>query len=169
MQCSRLFNRSLRNLASRPTSFASRSLSITFPRSADHKDRIHPNAEGHRDAQRSKPDGPHMTNTSSTISNDMPSVGADKAPPEFITSVNPNFTPKDSVPENTERMTGETQKGAPEGGPNSDLGVGEMEGAQFKVEPLRREGEDPSTMRSRLLCPCPAQTPQRPITTVLDV
>ena len=94
-----------------------------------------------------------MTNTSSTIANKMPSVGADKAPPELITSVDPDFVPKDSVPENTERMTGGTQKGGPDGGANADLEVGEMEGAKFKVEPIRRTGEDGNTMRARLLCP----------------
>jgi hypothetical protein len=153
MQSSRLVVRSLRGAASRSSPITSRFLSSSFPRPADHKDRVHSNAEGHRDAQTSKPDVPHMTNTTSTISNEMPSVGADKPPPDMITSVDPEFTPKDSVPENVERMTGETQKGAPESGANADLGVGEMEGAKFKVEPLRREGEDPSTMRARLLCP----------------
>ena len=33
-----------------------------------------------------------------------------------------------------------------------DLEVGELQGATFKVEPLRRVGEDPATMRARLLC-----------------
>ena len=94
-----------------------------------------------------------MTNTNSTIANEMPSVGADKAPPELLTSVDPDFVPKDSVPENTERMTGGTQKGGPDTGVNSELDVGEMEGASFKVEPLRRTGEDGNTMRARLLCP----------------
>ena len=94
-----------------------------------------------------------MTNTTSTIANEMPSVGADKAPPELLTSVDPDFVPKDSVPENTERMTSGTQKGAPESGANAELEVGEMEGASFKVEPLRRTGEDGNTMRARLLCP----------------
>jgi hypothetical protein len=165
MQCSRALSRNLRSVASRSGPVTSRSLSTTFLRSAEQKDRIHPNAEAHREAQISKPDVPHMTNTTSTISNEMPSVGADKPPPEFITSVDPKFTPKDSTPENAERMTGGTRHGAPEDGPNSDLGVGEMEGAKFKVEPLRREGEDPSTIRSRLLCPCQAQASQRPINT----
>ncbi|KAK4104320.1 DUF339-domain-containing protein [Parathielavia hyrcaniae] len=32
-----------------------------------------------------------------------------------------------------------------------DLDVGELQGASFKVEPLRRVGEDPATMRARLL------------------
>ncbi|KAK4697738.1 succinate dehydrogenase assembly factor 2, partial [Lecanoromycetidae sp. Uapishka_2] len=81
----------------------------------------------------------------------MPSVGADKAPPELITSVDPDFVPKDSVPKNTERMTGDTQKGGPEDGSNAELDVGEMEGAKFKVEPIRRTGEDGNTMRARLL------------------
>lgn len=153
MQPSRLLYRSFRGTASRSCPITSRFISTSFSRPAEHKDRIHSNVEGHREAQTSKPTGPHMTNTTSTISNEMPSVGADKPPPEFISSVDPNFTPKDSSPENLERMTGGTQKGAPEDGPNAELGVGEMEGAQFKVEPLRREGEDPSTMRARLLCP----------------
>ena len=83
----------------------------------------------------------------------MPGVGADKAPPELISSVDGNATPKDAVPENTERMTGGTQGGAPDSGPNAELDVGEMEGAKFKVEPLRRTGEDGNTMRARLLCP----------------
>jgi hypothetical protein len=106
----------------------------------------------HRKIQSDKPLNPHMTNTNSTIANEMPSVGAQKAPPELISSVDPDFVPKDSVPENTERMTGGTQKGAPEGGPKAEMGVGEMEGAKFRVEPLRRTGEDPNTMRARLLC-----------------
>jgi len=96
-----------------------------------------------------------MTNTNSTIANEMPSVGARKAPPELISSVDPDFIPKDSVPENTERMTGGTQNGEPEDGPNAEMGVGEMEGAKFKIEPLRRTGEDPNTMRARLLCSQP--------------
>lgn len=94
-----------------------------------------------------------MTSTTSTISNEMPSVGRDKPPPELITSVDQDFVPKDSVPENTERMTGGTQKSRPEGGANAELDVGEMEGASFKVEPKRRTGEDANTKRARLLCP----------------
>ena len=94
-----------------------------------------------------------MTNTASTIANEMPSVGADKAPPELLSSVDPDFIPKDSVPENTERMTGGTQKSASLESVDSELDVGEIEGANFKVEPLRRTGEDANTMRARLLCP----------------
>lgn len=94
-----------------------------------------------------------MTNTTSTIANDVPTVGADKAPPELITSVDPDYVPKDSLPQNTERMTGGTQDPEPNKDEKSDLGVGEMEGGKFKIEPLRRTGEDGNTMRARLLCP----------------
>lgn len=121
-------------------------------RFADHKDRQHNNVDAYRKAQTEKPLNPHMTNTNSTISNEMPSVGKDSVPPEMITSVDPDFTPKDSSPENTERMTGGTQDGAPESGTYSDLKVGEIEGGSFRVEPLRRTGEDLNTMRARLLC-----------------
>lgn len=166
MQPLRVVGRSLRvvTTASRSSPIISRFLSTSLPRSADHKDRIHSNVEGYRETQTSKPDNTHLTNTTSTISNDMPSVGADKPSPEFLSTVDPKFTPKDSVPENVERMTGGTQKGAPEDGANADLDVGEMEGAQFKVEPLRREGEDPATMRARLLCPCQIPTLENIIT-----
>jgi hypothetical protein len=117
----------------------------------------------------SRPLNPHMTNTTSTIANEMPSVGKDAPPPELVTSVDPGFTPKDAVPENTERMTGGSQSSKSEdvSGSNKDLqgtaelGVGEMEGASFKVEPLRRTGEDENTMRARLLCPFPIPSTAR--------
>jgi succinate dehydrogenase assembly factor 2 len=32
------------------------------------------------------------------------------------------------------------------------MAVGELEGASFKIEPLRRVGEDEKTMRARLVC-----------------
>ncbi|RDW82129.1 succinate dehydrogenase assembly factor 2 [Coleophoma cylindrospora] len=113
--------------------------------------KAHDGTAEHREIQSKKPLNPHMTNTNSTISNEMPSVGAQKAPPELLSSVDGGFTPKDSVPENTTRMTGNTQNGAAESGANSELGVGEMQGAKFKIEPLRRTGEDANTTRARLL------------------
>jgi hypothetical protein len=117
--------------------------------------RTNDTSETYRKYQKERSLNPHMTNTTSTIANEMPSVGNDAAPPELITSAEGGFTPKDSVPENTERMTGGTQgsKSDNVSGANSELGVGEMEGAKFKVEPIRRTGEDPNTMRARLLCP----------------
>jgi hypothetical protein len=67
----------------------------------------------------------------------MPSVGAHEPPPDLLTSVDPDFAFKEA--------SSEGRKGA-------EMGVGEMEGAKFKIEPLRRTGEDANTMRARLLC-----------------
>ena len=114
--------------------------------------RANDTAEEYRRFQIEKPLNPHMTNTNSTIVNEMPGLGADKAPPELLTNVNPDFVPKDSKPENTKKMTGGTQKGAPDSGPNANLDVGEIEGGSFRVEPLRRSGEDANILRARLLC-----------------
>jgi hypothetical protein len=117
--------------------------------------RTNDTSEIYRKYQKERPLNPHLTNTTSTIANEMPSVGNDAAPPELITGADSKFTPKDSVPENTERMTGGTQSSKDQdvSGANGELGVGEMEGAKFKVEPIKRTGEDPNTMRARLLCP----------------
>ena len=109
-------------------------------------------APEYRRFQIEKPLVPHMTNTTSTIANELPDIGSDNAPPELLTNVDPSFVPKDSKPENTERMTGGTQKPAPAKGPNADLDVGEIEGGTFRVEPLRRTGEDVNTTRARLIC-----------------
>jgi hypothetical protein len=117
--------------------------------------RTNDTSETYRQYQINKPLNPHLTNTTSTIANEMPSVGNDAPPPELITQVDSKFVPKDAVPKNTETMTGGTQstKNEDVSGKNGELGVGELEGAKFKVEPLRRTGEDANTMRARLLCP----------------
>jgi hypothetical protein len=102
-----------------------------------------------------KPLNPHINDTNSTIANEMPKVGTENPPPDLISSVDPDYTSKDSKPENTERMTGNTQKGDSQVGSKAgqvELGVGEMEGGKFRVEPLRRTGEDENTMRARLVC-----------------
>lgn len=123
--------------------------------------RANDTAAEYRRFQVEKPLNPHMTNTTSTIANEMPNLGKDGPPPELITNVDPDYIPKDAVPENIEKMTGGDQKGAPDSGVNAelkvdkggaDLEVGEIEGGSFRVEPLRRTGEDPNTMRARLLC-----------------
>lgn len=90
------------------------------------KDGINDTADEHRKHQTEKPLNPHLTNTTSTIANEMPSLGKDKPPPDMISSVDPKYVPKDAVPENTERMTGATQ--SPHSEENKDLGVGEIEG-----------------------------------------
>lgn len=160
MASSRLVARSSRALAilQRP---ACRSFSISAARSNEFEalnKRTNDTSEAYRKYQKEKPLNPHLTNTTSTIENAMPSVGANTPPPELISNVDPKFTPTDSVPENTQKMTGGTQSGAggaggEVSGNHPELGVGEMEGAKFKVEPLRRTGEDANTMRARLLCP----------------
>jgi succinate dehydrogenase flavin-adding protein (antitoxin of CptAB toxin-antitoxin module) len=48
---------------------------------------------------------------------------------------------------------GITTKDQGDGAGASDLKVGEIDGVEFRVEPLRRVGEDARTMRARLLCP----------------
>lgn len=115
-------------------------------------ERAQDTAEEWRKHQTERPLNPHFTDTTSTLANEMPSVGKDSPPPEMITSVDEDYVPRDSVPENTERMTGGTQKPAPDACPNKELDVGELEGASFKVEPKRRYGEDINTLRARLLC-----------------
>ncbi len=102
----------------------------------------------HRKYQTEKPLNPHITNTTSTIANELPKVGSENPPPDLISSVDPDFVPK-----------GNTQKGDRESGSEAglaDLGVGEMEGGKFRVEPLRRTGEDENTMRARLVCKDPS-------------
>ena len=143
----------VRRLAVRPCT-TTRTFTITTPSrlAVPLNERGNDTADEYRRYQIEKPLNPHMTNTNSTIANELPSIGEDGPPPELITSADPNYTPKDSVPENTEKMTGGTQDPAPAKGPNADLDVGEIEGGTFKVEPLRRTGEDANTMRARLLC-----------------
>ncbi|KAI9726858.1 MAG: succinate dehydrogenase assembly factor 2 [Cirrosporium novae-zelandiae] len=113
----------------------------------------HSNSQEWQESQKSRPLNPHITNTTSTINNDIPKVGSDNAPPELLSSVDGKYQPRDNVPGNTEHMTGGTQSGhgrAGEGG-GHELKVGELEGASFRIEPLRRTGEDENTLRARLI------------------
>lgn len=48
---------------------------------------------------------------------------------------------------------------APDAIPDGELGVGELRGASFRVEPLRRVGEDVKTLRARLLRTCQDSPP----------
>lgn len=43
--------------------------------------------------------------------------------------------------------------------PGHEMAVGELEGAKFRIEPLRRTGEDAETMRARLTCMCISSSP----------
>ena len=149
LQTMSLISASLRYL--RPTKFHLRPFSTS--RYFGSKERQHQNIDEHRQFQKDKPLTPHMTNTNSTIANDVPSVGSDKAPPDLVSAVDPKYVPQDKVPENTDRMTGSTQHAQAGQASGAELGVGELEGAELKVEPQRRAGEDDRTMRARLLCP----------------
>lgn len=40
-----------------------------------------------------------------------------------------------------------------------ELGVGELQGAKFRIEPLRRVGETDDTKRARLICKSCQQAP----------
>jgi hypothetical protein len=146
----------LRVRSLRPSMAFSRPLSTTIRRLGSLGNaKEHETNPEHRKYQTKKPLNPHITNTNSTIANEMPKVGSENSLPDLISSVDPDYTPKDSKPENTERKTGNTQKGDPQIGSKAgqvELGVGEMEGGKFRVEPLRRTGEDENTMRARLVC-----------------
>ncbi|PGH09111.1 hypothetical protein GX51_00865 [Blastomyces parvus] len=106
---------------------AHRSLSSTAFRASDLNERGHSTAPLHRETQKSKPLNPHLTSSTSTNTDDFPKVGAKSAPPDLATAAKSD------------------------GGRKPELDVGEMEGITFKVEPLRRDGEDITTMRARLL------------------
>lgn len=114
----------------------------------DVNDRAPSTAQGHRDAQTKKTPNPFVPNTTSTMTNDFPSVGSRPAPPEMLNSVDPNYRPADPYPGKIEHFTGGRQD---QGAQKPELGVGEMEGITFKVEPLKRVGEDVTTKRARLL------------------
>ncbi|KAB8236189.1 40S ribosomal RACK1 domain-containing protein [Aspergillus alliaceus] len=105
-------------------------------------------APEHREYQTSRPPNQHVPNTTSTMTKDFPKVGEKPAPPELLSSVDPNYKPTDPYPGKVEHFTGGRQE---TGAQKPELGVGEMEGITFKVEPLKRAGEDASTMRARLL------------------
>lgn len=115
----------------------------------DVNDRAPSTAQGHRNAQTKKTPNPVVPNTTSTMTNDFPSVGSRPAPPEMLNSVDPNYRPADPYPGKIEHFTGGRQD---QGAQKPELGVGEMEGITFKVEPLKRVGEDVTTKRARLLC-----------------
>lgn len=63
--------------------------------------------------------------------------------------------PGDAYTGKLEHFTGGRQDQGPQ---KPDLEVGEMEGITFKVEPLKRSGEDTTTTRARLLCSSPQFT-----------
>lgn len=106
-------------------------------------------APEHRAYQTSRPANQFVPNTTSTMTKDYPSVGERPAPPDMLSSVDPDYRPADPYPGRVEHFTGGQQKRGPQ---KPELGVGEMEGITFRVKPLERTGEDTATKRARLLC-----------------
>lgn len=131
-------------------------LSVLIPRTrafqvsaSQANEQISSTAEAHREIQKSRALNQTIPNTTSTQTKDLPKVGAASAPPEVLSTVDPTYKPADPYTGKLEHLTGGRESN---GAQKPELGVGEMEGITFKVEPLKREGEDTSTMRARLLC-----------------
>lgn len=141
--------RILRPSASVRFATLSRTFGTTAIRPKDGEDRARSTAPEHRDYQTSRPANQSIPNTTSTMTKDYPNVGTRPAPPELLSSVDPNYKPADPYPGKVEHLTGGELHRGPQ---KPELGVGEMEGITFKVEPLKRTGEDTATKRARLLC-----------------
>ncbi|KAL7274226.1 Succinate dehydrogenase assembly factor 2 mitochondrial [Rhizina undulata] len=100
--------------------------------------------ETYEELQKSHPLNPSLANTTST--NDpatgMPKAGAANIPPELLSAV-------EGEPAVSSGLKGPGLGGS--FGGEEELEVGEMMEAKFRIEPLRRMGEDVDTMRARLL------------------
>lgn len=132
------------------TRSAARSFSAAFkPQANKDSDRAHSTTPQHRVNQTEKSPNPAVPSTTSTLTKDFPKAGEKNPPPDLLNSADPNYKPVDTYPGKVEHYTGGRQQ---HGAQKPELEVGEMEGITFKVEPLRRVGEDISTMRARLLC-----------------
>ncbi|KAJ5190474.1 uncharacterized protein N7498_009459 [Penicillium cinerascens] len=150
MTSSRLITRLMRPSPSSytPISALNRSFGSSALRFKDANDRAPPNAQAHRENQAKKQPNQFVPNTTSTMTKDYPNVGQKPSPPEMLNTVDPNYRPADPYPGKIEHFTGGRQES---GAQKPELGVGEMEGITFKVEPLKRVNEDVTTMRARLL------------------
>lgn len=164
MSAPRFIHRFMRTTTTmRPTTTFTRPFSITTARpekdpkdnDPSHAARAPSFAPEHRDIQSSRTNQ-SIPNTTSTMTSDYPKVGERTSPPEMLNSVNPNYRPADPYPGRVEHFTGGGQES---GAQKPELGVGEMEGIRFRVEPLKRKGEDVTTLRARLLCKLPFPLP----------
>jgi succinate dehydrogenase flavin-adding protein (antitoxin of CptAB toxin-antitoxin module) len=104
-----------------------------------------PNTDSYRASQLRKPLNPTSTNTTSSAPRSVPQVGAANVPPDLISSAD-----QDSATTTTSSSRGPGLAGS-FGDVDQELGVGEITSGQFRVEPLRRVGEDLKTMRARLI------------------
>ncbi|KAK6358998.1 succinate dehydrogenase assembly factor 2 [Orbilia brochopaga] len=92
------------------------------------------------------PNQPHLTNTTSTLTGDFPSVGKQPAPPEFIGSVAPQRAQAEDETAGAGRVSGSDAQRS-DGGP---VDASQSEWAKFMAEPIKRI-EDENTMRARLV------------------
>lgn len=122
-------------------------------------DEAAPEVKAHRSNQSKKSPNQFVPNTTSTMTKDFINVGQKPPPPEMLNSVDPNYRPSDPYPGRIEHFTGGRQDN---GAQKPELGVGEMEGITFKVEPLKRVGEELATKRARLLCSYPFPSVLKP-------
>src|SRR5436190_5569799 len=127
-----------------------RSLSNSTFRRAKHDNHGHMSAPLRRETRKPNPFHPHLRNATLPNTSDFPKVGTQMGSPDLISAVDPNFSPTDPVRGNSERVTGGMQGS---GTQMAELGIGEIEVIIFRIEQLRRQGEDTITMRARLLCP----------------
>ncbi|KAJ5086785.1 TPR repeat protein [Penicillium alfredii] len=155
MTAPRLAYRMLYTTTSSPCTFGTRASVLSRPFSSttlrlnkSASDHASSTAPEHRQNQAGKPPNQFVTNSTSTMTKDYPNVGEKPSPPEMLNSVDPNYRPADPYPGKVEHFTGGRQE---QGAQKPELGVGEMEGITFKVEPLKRVGEDVTTTRARLL------------------
>jgi hypothetical protein len=88
-----------------------------------------PNTDAYQESQLRKPLNPGLSPSAPASS----SVGVHNAPPELISSA--------ATHPSLDRYFDDTER---------ELDVGEILAGQFRVEPLRRVGEDLKTMRARL-------------------
>jgi hypothetical protein len=153
MSAPRLIHRLARPVTSSlsPVSRSNRQFGTSVLRLNASDEAIKANKE-YRDNQAKKPANQFVPNTTSTMTKDFPNVGKKPSPPEMLNSVDPNYRPADPYPGRIEHFTGGRQD---TGAQKPELGVGEMEGITFKVEPLKRVGEEVATKRARLLCSFP--------------
>ncbi|CDM37036.1 hypothetical protein DTO013E5_7198 [Penicillium roqueforti] len=125
-----------------------RQFGATALRLKDGNDEAASGVKAHRANQTDKVPNQFVPNTTSTMTKDFPSVGEKPPPPEMLNSADPNYRPSDPYPGRIEHFTGGRQD---DGARKPELEVGEMEGITFKIEPLKRVGEDLVTKRARLL------------------
>ena len=106
-----------------------------------------PNTSAYRESQLSKPLNPALQPSTPATS----SVGAHNAPPGLPSSSSSPLPPSPSPSSSSPSPSSPSPRlGGSFGDTPVELGVGEITEGKFRIEPLRRRGEDIETMRARL-------------------